>query len=357
MNPLDLVRPDLAGFVPYASARRSGAPAPVRLDANEAPWAPCGDTLDLNRYPAPQPPALLAALAQLYGVRDDQLFVGRGSDEAIDLLVRAFCRAGIDNIVALAPGFGMYRIAARIQGAGCREVTLQGEDGFALSVARILAQVDTGTRLVFLCSPNNPTGTSYHDLVEQLLQALDGRALLVVDEAYIEFSDTASAAAMLDRYPHLVVLRTLSKAHALAGARVGSLMASPELVGLIAAIAPPYPLPAPCVEAALRVLEAQSLLVTVQRIAAIRQQRDHWQAQLARCRAVRKVWPSQGNFLLLRLVDAKAAYRSLLDAGIIVRDVSAQPGLDGCLRVTIGSPDENARVLDVLVAMAEAVPA
>src|SRR5690606_2556130 len=255
MNPLHLLRPDLAGFVPYASARRVGADAPVRLDANESPWAHGGDTLGLNRYPAPQPPALRSALARLYGVRDEQVFVGRGSDEAIDLLLRAFCRAGVDNIVALSPGFGMYRIAARIQGAACREVPLDAGAGFALTLEQMLAQVDAGTRLVFLCSPNNPTGADHHALIEPLLHALDGRAVLVVDEAYIEYAQARSAAALLDTHPHLVVLRTLSKAHALAGARIGCLLGMPELVRVIAAIAAPYPLPSPCVEAALRALD------------------------------------------------------------------------------------------------------
>lgn len=348
MNPLDLLRPDLAGFVPYASARRAGAAAAVRLDANEAPWPQPGDGLELNRYPEPQPAALRQALATLYGVHAEQVFVGRGSDEAIDLLLRAFCRAGQDGIVTLAPGFGLYRIAARVQGAACREVRLDPEAAFALTVEQVLAQVGADTRLVFLCSPNNPTGTSYHALVEPLLQALDRRALLVVDEAYIEFADTPSVAALLDRYPHLLVLRTLSKAHALAGARVGCLLAAPGVVRVIAAIAPPYPLPAPCVQAALQALSPPSLAVTVRRIAAIRAQRDHWQQQLARCPGVLRVWPSQGNFLLLRVADADGAHRDLQAGGVMVRDVSSQPGLSGCLRVSIGSPEENARVLDLL---------
>lgn len=348
MSPLDLLRPDLAGFVPYASARRSGAPTPVRLDANESPWTQGGDELGLNRYPSPQPALLLAALAELYGVRAEQIFVGRGSDEAIDLLIRAFCRAGIDNIVALSPSFGMYRIAARVQGAGYRDVALDPDADFALSVDAVLERVDANTRLVFLCSPNNPTGTDYHALVEPLAVALAGRALLVVDEAYIEYADEDSAASLLDRYPHLAILRTLSKAHALAGARIGSLLAAPEIVRLIGAIAPPYPLPSPCVEAALRALAVAALDVTAARIATIRGQRDRMQHALSACPGVCKVWPSQGNFLLLRLDDAAATFDRLVAAGVLVRNVSAQPGLDGCLRIAIGSSVENDRVLAVL---------
>lgn len=357
MNPLDLVRPDLAGFVPYASARRLGAPTPVRLDANESPWTQDGDELGLNRYPSPQPSLLLAALAGLYGVRVEQVFVGRGSDEAIDLLIRAFCRAGIDNVVALSPSFGMYRIAARVQGAGYRDVVLDPDAGFALSAEDILARVDAHTRLVFLCSPNNPTGTDFHGLIEPLAQALVGRALLVVDEAYIEYADADSATALLDRYPHLAILRTLSKAHALAGARIGSLLAAPALIRLIGAIAPPYPLPSPCVEAALRALGAAAVEVTATRITTIRRQRERMRRALATCPGVRKVWPSQGNFLLFRLDDAQAAFERLMTVGVLVRNVSAQPGLDGCLRIAIGSSVENDRVLDVLGRPAGGAPA
>jgi histidinol-phosphate aminotransferase len=348
MSLLERIRPDLAGFTPYASARRAGFQAPTRLDANESPSPAAGDRAGLNRYPAPQPPSLLAGLATLYGVDRDQVWTGRGSDEAIDLLVRAFCRPGLDNLVTLAPTFGMYAIAARLQGAGYRTVPVDGGQGFALSAQTLLAATDADTKIVVLCSPNNPTGTLYHDLVPALATALAGRALLLVDEAYVEFSGVASAAALLGRYPNLAVLRTLSKAHALAGARVGSLLAAPEIVRLVGAIAAPYPLPAPSVQAALSALADAAQDSTRQRVAEAVAERARLSVQLAAVAGVERVWPSAGNFLLLRCADAGACFRRLLAAGVLVRDVSAQPGLAGCLRVSVGLPMDNDRLLQAL---------
>lgn len=345
MSVLDRIRPDLAGFSPYASARSAGHQAPVRLDANESPWSMPDDRLGLNRYPQPQPPALRAALAALYQVRDEQVWIGRGSDEAIDLLLRLFCRAGEDSVVALSPSFGMYRVGARLQGARFRSVELSADADFALDVEAVLAQVDESTRLVLLCSPNNPTGTLYHGAIAGLAQALAGRAVLVVDEAYIEFAGIESSAVLLDRHENLAVLRTLSKAHALAGARVGSLLASADLVRLIAAIAPPYPLPTPSVEAALSVLTEPALRRAGQRIEQTCAERERMAIALAALPQVERVWPSSGNFLLLRCLDADAAFAQALAAGVLIRDVSRQAGLARCLRVSIGLPAENDRLL------------
>jgi histidinol-phosphate aminotransferase len=348
MSLIERIRPDLAGFTPYASARRAGFDAPVRLDANEAASAAAGDTAGLNRYPAPQPPALLAALASVYGVGVDRIWAGRGSDEAIDLLVRAFCRPGRDNMVSLAPTFGMYAIAARLQGAQYRTVPVSAASGFALDAGTLLAATDADTKIVVLCSPNNPTGTLYHHLVEELAAALSGRALLLVDEAYIEFAGVASVAGLLERHPNLAVLRTLSKAHALAGARVGCLLAAPEIVRLVGAIAAPYPLPAPSVLAALAALGEGALAATGQRVAAAIAERERLAGLLPALPGIAEVWPGAGNFLLLRCADAGASFRRLLAAGVLVRDVGALPGLVGCLRVSIGSRAENDRLLDAL---------
>lgn len=348
MSLLERIRPDLAGFTPYASARRAGFQAPVRLDANEAPTPAAGDRAGLNRYPAPQPPALLAGLAALYGVAGDQIWTGRGSDEAIDLLMRAFCRPGVDNVVSLAPSFGMYAIAARLQGAHYRTVPVLGERDFGLDADALLAATDADTKIVVLCSPNNPTGTDYHHLVDALATALAGRALLLVDEAYIEFAQAPSAASRLDRHPNLAVLRTLSKAHALAGARVGCLLAAPAIVRLVGAIAAPYPLPAPSVEAALAALADAPLAATAQRIAEAKAERSRLASLLPGVPGIERVWPSAGNFLLLRCADADASFQRLLAAGVLVRDVGSQPGLTGCLRVSIGTPAENDRLLQAL---------
>ncbi|TCO38844.1 histidinol-phosphate transaminase [Dokdonella fugitiva] len=352
MSMLERARPELVAFAPYASARRAGFDARVRLDANESPWDSADDgctDAGLNRYPQPQPDALRARLAALYGVDAASLWLGRGSDEAIDLLLRAFCRAGRDNVVAFAPTFGMYRVGAALQGAAFRTLALSADDGFALDTDHLLALADDDTKLVIVCSPNNPSGTLYHgDALERLARALDGRALLLVDEAYVEFAGVASASALLARHSNVAVLRTLSKAHALAGARVGALLAHPEVVDLVARIAAPYPLPSGSVRAASAALEPATLARTRARIATLVAERERIAVALAVAGGVRTVWPSAGNFLLVRFADAREAFARLLGAGILVRDFSAQPGLANCLRITIGRPDENDALLAAL---------
>ena len=254
MSVLDLARPEIRAMQPYSSARMEASGGDVFLNANESAWAPVGDDgLGCNRYPEPQPAALVDALAALYGVRREQLLVGRGSDEAIDLLVRAFCRAGRDAILIQPPTFGMYAVCARVQDAGVVEVPLAAD--FTLDVDAVLAALTPAVKLVFICTPNNPTGQPVpRAAVERLAQALSGRALLVVDEAYVEFCDAGSVADLIDRYDNLAVLRTLSKAWALAGVRIGSLLANAEVIALLRRIMAPYPLPLPSVDAALLAL-------------------------------------------------------------------------------------------------------
>lgn len=347
MSMLARARAELVALKPYPSARRSGLLAPIRLDANESPWDDDAGGM-LNRYPDPQPPLLRERLAALYGVAAPQLWLGRGSDEAIDLLLRAFCRAGCDNVVGLAPSFGMYRIGATVQGVEFRAHALVAAAGFALDAGALLAQVDAATKLVFLCSPNNPSGTLYHAQVADLARALAGRAVLVVDEAYIEFADVPSAAALVAAHANLAVLRTLSKAHGLAGARVGALIAQADIVDLVARIAPPYPLPTPSVAAALAALEPPALARTRERCALLVRERERVREALAGADGIERVWPSAGNFLLLRCADAAASFARLLAAGILVRDFSSQPGLDACLRVSIGTREHNDALLAAL---------
>jgi len=348
MSVLARIRPDLAEFRAYASARSGGLDARVLLNANEAPHDAWRASRGRNRYPDPQPAVLRARLAALYGVAPDRLWIGRGSDEAIDLLLRAFCRAGRDNIVTPAPTFGMYRVGARLQGAACREVALDADGGFVLDPERLLARVDADTKLVIVCSPNNPTGTPWHSALAFLAERLDGRALLVVDEAYVEFADAPSATALLDRHENIAILRTLSKAHALAGARIGALIAPAALAAFIGRIAAPYPLPSPSIELALAALEPAALEATRVRIGAIRSERERLRASLAGVHGVRAVWPSEANFVLARFDDARAAFDGALAAGVLVRDVSDQLGLAGCLRITVGAAAENAALLGAL---------
>jgi histidinol-phosphate aminotransferase len=348
MTVLDLARPDIRTLQPYSSARMEADGGQIMLNANESPWQPVGSAgRDCNRYPDPQPEALLRALSGLYGVAREQLFVGRGSDEAIDLLVRAFCRAGQDAIVIQPPTFGMYAVSACIQGAAVIEVPLAVD--FGLDVAALLRAITPATKLVFLCTPNNPSGrTVPFAEIERMAQALSGKALLVVDEAYIEFSDQPSAIDLIARHEHVAVLRTLSKAWALAGARIGSLIAHADVIGLIRRIMPPYPLPLPCVAAALGALSDAGRQAAREHIAIAREQRDVMRRALAGLTCVREVLPSDANFLAVRFDDAGTIYQRLLQTGIIVRDVRRYPGLQDALRITIGTPEENARLLAVL---------
>ncbi|WP_300614670.1 histidinol-phosphate transaminase [Dokdonella sp.] len=349
MSLLARARPELAAFTPYASARRSGFEARIRLEANECPWSGDEEASGLNRYPSPQPDALRARLGALYDAPPSRLWIGRGSDEAIDLLLRAFCRPGRDNVVALAPTFGMYRIGAQLQGAEYRALALDGEADFALDPDALLALADDDTKLVVVCSPNNPTGTLYHgDVLGELAARLAGRALLVVDEAYVEFAGVASAAGLIGRHPNLAVLRTLSKVHALAGARVGTLVAAEEVIDLVGRIAAPYPLPTPSVRAALAALDDDAVARTERRVGVLVAERARLAHALASAPDVRRLWPSAGNFLLVRFADADAAFARLLAAGILVRNVSKQAGLEQCLRITVGAPDENDAVLAAL---------
>jgi histidinol-phosphate aminotransferase len=351
---LDLVREDLRSFAGYSSARRAGVTGSVWLNANESAWRnPADAGLGANRYPDPQPAVLRERLAAIYGVRTNQVLVGRGSDEAIDLLVRALCRPGQDAVVIAPPVFGMYAVSARLQGAPLVEVPLRdGATGFELDLQAVAdAAVSSGAKLVFLCSPANPTGQAIPsaDLLA-LARRLAGRCLLVVDEAYGEYSDQPSLATKIDQQPNLAVLRTLSKAHALAAARIGCLLAAPELVEVLRNCQAPYPLPSPCVQLALAGLSEAALAQTRGRVLTVRAERERLRHELAACAGVVRVYPSQGNYLLVRFADAETAFARLLAAGVVVRDMRASPQLGDALRISIGSPAENDALLAALQA-------
>jgi histidinol-phosphate aminotransferase len=343
-NILSLARPDIVALKAYSHA--SWDPAFERLHANELPWRAETDRSQagLNRYPEPHPHVLAQRLAALYGVAEQQLLPGRGSDESIDLLVRGFCRAGVDNVIICPPTFGMYAVAARIQGAAVREVPLLRESGFALDTRSILAACDANTKILFLCSPNNPTGNAMApDAVEQLLVALADRALVVVDEAYIEFSGDRSLTGALARFPNLVVLRTLSKAYGLAGARVGSLIAAPEIVALLAKVIPPYSIPQLTIEAVLATLGDAQIVVQRERVAAVRIERERLRAALATCRPVQKIWPSVANFLLVDFAAPDAVLDAARAAKLLIRDMrSVAPS---ALRITVGTIEQNDRLI------------
>jgi len=351
---LSLVRADLQAFTGYSSARSSALTGDVWLNANESAWANPADVAGgARRYPDPQPVALRDRLAELYGCAAGQLLIGRGSDEAIDLLVRALCEPGRDAVVTTPPVFGMYAVCARLQNAPLIEVPLvdQGDALVADIEAVIAAALSGNAKLVFLCSPSNPAGSVITLAeIERVATALQGRALVVVDEAYGEYAEQPSATTLLNRYANIAVLRTLSKAHALAAARIGSLIADAALIQVLRRCQAPYPVPAPCAELALAGLGDESLAVTNQRIAQITYERARLASALAALPGVARVYPSQGNYLLVRFADAQQAFDALLDAGVVVRDQRAAPQLHDALRITVGSTLENDRVLSALAA-------
>jgi len=353
VSVLDLARADLRDFAGYASARRAAVSGHVWLNANESPWASPADAggLALNRYPEPQPAALRERLAALYDVASERLLITRGSDEGIDLLVRAFCRAGEDGIVTASPTFGMYAVCARVQGAPVIDVPLRDQDGtWSLDVAAVLEAVATrGAKLVFRCSAAHPTGQALPPAeIRAIASALRGRAVLVVDEAYGEFSPIASATCLLPEFDNLVVLRTLSKAYALAGARVGAVIADAAVIALLRNLMAPYPVPAPCAALALAALSPEAVAMARRRLAIALTERQRVEQALVAMPGVRRVYASSGNYLLARFNDAGAVFARLLAVGVVVRDMRASPALSDALRISIGSPAENDALLAAL---------
>src|ERR1700753_2369590 len=309
----ELARPEIVALKPYEHA--SWEPTLERLHANELPWRSFADDSDagLNRYPEPQPRALVERLAALYGASPESVLVGRGGDEMIDLLTRGFCRAGRDSVVICPPTFGMYSVSARIQGAEVITVPLRADQGFALDEQAVLDRCNDSVKLVYLCSPNNPTGNRLgNDSILSLTRALRGRAIVVVDEAYMEFSEagfsgTASLAGRIGDLPHLAIIRTLSKAYALAGARCGTLIADPEVIALLQKVIPPYAISQLSIEAVLKVLEPAQVTVAKTRIELILSERERVISALSELAAVTRVWPSDANFVLAEFADPPLA--------------------------------------------------
>ncbi len=334
------IRNNIKELLPYSTARDDykGGDISVWLDANESPY-----NNGVNRYPDPHQKALKGEIAQLKGVTPEQVFVGNGSDEAIDLCFRIFCEPGVDNVVAIAPTYGMYAVAAAINNVAVREVPLEAET-YALNVPAMLAAADAHTRLMWVCSPNNPTGNAFSlQQLETLANNFNG--VLVVDEAYIDFSSQPSMLTVLSKHPNVVVLQTLSKAWGMAGLRLGLAFASPMIADIFARVKYPYNVNAPTqVEVAKR-LHAEPHDAHVAEVCSQRQ----WLAtELAKMPCVLKVYHSDANFLLVKVTDADAIYDHLVANGIIVRNRNRVKGCEGCLRITVGTPAENVNVIDAL---------
>ncbi len=347
-NPImALARKAILDLKPYSSARSLVTAGSCFLDANESPWAPFPggeESAGLNRYPEPQPARLRAALSELYGVAENSIFIGRGADEAIDTLVRVFCEAGQDQILICPPTYGVYEIAAQIQGAGVVRVPLDKD--FKIDVQRVLASWQPSVKIVFLCSPNNPTGNVVAAAaIETLCAGLASRAVVVLDEAYLEFSKTPSFARRLAEFPNLIVLRTLSKALSLAGARCGVALGNSEVVALMQKTRAPYPLSTPSVRAVLRALSDEGQELARERLILLLTERAWLLEQLRASRAVEQVYPTDANFVLVRVPDAAALVSRCRAAGVIIRDRSLEPGLKNCVRISVGNRDENEQLL------------
>lgn len=342
-----LARPEIAALAAYQPA--AWEPALDRLHANEMPWRAEQDTSEpgLNRYPEPYHDALDARLAAFFGVEPGCALATRGSDEGIDVLLRAFCRAGEDSIVVCPPTFGMYASAATIQGAAVVSVPLLRDEGFRLDVRGVLAARSPRSKLVFLCSPNNPTGNllAKADVLE-VVNGLAERALVVIDEAYLELAADPGFTAHLAAHPQIVLLRTFSKARALAGARVGVLLAHREVIDLARKVLPPYALPQPSIDAVVAALAPSAQPAFDRSVAAIVQERARLSQGLAASSKVARVWPSATNFVLCDLVDPPSALAAARATGLLVRDFRATAGLATSVRVTVGTPEQNDRLLE-----------
>ena len=331
------VRRAIAALTPYSTARDEyEGELGVFLDANESPYEN-----GYNRYPDPHQKALKAQIAAIKGVPAENIFIGNGSDEAIDLVFRVFCEPREDNVVAIAPSYGMYKVAAAINDVEIREVAL-GED-FSLPTDALLAAADEKTKALFLCSPNNPTANSFpREELMRLVEEFDG--MVVVDEAYIDFAEAESLVGEIASHPNLVVLQTMSKAWGMAGLRVGLALADSRVVGLMSQVKYPYNINV----ATMKIVSDLLTKGIDEEVEQIKQQRALVAEALAEFKFVERVYPSDANFLLVRVTDADALYEHLIKDGIIVRNRTRVKGCEGCLRITIGLKEENVKLIESL---------
>jgi histidinol-phosphate aminotransferase len=346
---IELARPEIRELVPYIAANY--ADGLVRLNANETPWpAPGGSAAtSLNRYPPEKPEELTARLADYYGVGAAELLVTRGSSEAIDLLIRCFCSAGKDAIVICPPTFGMYRVYADVQGARVHEIPLEVDNDYALNADEIARNWPDDGKLLFICSPNNPTGNSFAtEQINLLATLLSGRAVVVVDAAYAEFGDETQTNKLLESADNdnIIVLRTLSKAFGLAGARCGALLGPANIVSMLGCVMPPYAIATPVLDAALASLTPDAKTRVAERCEVLRNERDRLATELAKLDGIERIYPSAANFLLIKAKDADRCMQLAQDGGVLIRNFGGQ--LPGGLRITVGNPEQNNLLLQSL---------
>ena len=337
MDIRELLRENIRTLAPYSTARDEyQGELGIYLDANENPY-----DNNYNRYPDPHQKNLKRRLAEIKGVPVEKIFIGNGSDEPIDLVFRLFCEPRRHNAVSIAPTYGMYKVAAAINDVQMREVQL--EPGFTLDAEKLLAAADENTRLLFLCSPNNPSGNCFPKKeIEKVIRRFNG--IVILDEAYIDFAGQPGFLSELDEYPNLVILQTLSKAWGMAGLRLGLAFAQPLIVDTLSCVKYPYN---------INVVTQKIVLEQLRKspdaqIAEIVSERGRVLEGLAKNPVIRKIHPTDANFVLVEVDEPRTIYDRLIGAGIIVRDRSRIKGCEGCLRITIGTPEENDRLLETL---------
>jgi histidinol-phosphate aminotransferase len=344
----NLVRENVKTMKPYSSARDEfkdfDVAQMVFLDANENPYQN-----GVNRYPDPQQTSVKAVLAKQRNLKTNQVLLGNGSDEVLDLLFRAFCEPKTDNVITLPPTYGMYGVLANINAVENREILLS--QSFQPDVDQILKKVDANTKMIFLCSPNNPTGNSFDD--ESVVTLLKNfSSLVVIDEAYIDFSKKPSWLNELDEYPNLIITQTLSKAYGLAGIRLGICYASASIIAVLNKIKPPYNVNELTQQRALERLADKERIQF--EIGSIVEQRDDLLKLLQEVKFVSKIYPTEANFVLVEVDDANKRYKELIDKGIVIRNRTTQPLCENTLRLTIGTVEENKKLMEALLAIGQA---
>ena len=341
MNVLDLIRPNIKLLKPYSSARdefQGVTDNMVFLDANENPYEN-----GVNRYPDPQQNTVKKLLSNLKNISSENILLGNGSDEVLDLIYRAFCEPNQDNIITLPPTYGMYSVLANINAVAIKKVQLSKD--FQPQVDKILEAADKNSKLLFLCSPNNPTGNSFSQKsIEKLLNEFKG--VVVIDEAYIDFSKKTSWIERLNEFPNLIVTQTLSKAYGMAGIRLGICYASKEIIQVLNSIKPPYNINELTQQRTIEQLKKDEL--TQKQIQSILQERALLVDELNNIPFISKIYPSDANFVLAKVDEATKRYNQLIEKGVVVRNRTTQPGCENCLRFTVGTEEENEILIKVM---------
>ncbi len=345
MSLTDLACKRVQDLIPYQSARRIGGVGRIYLNANESPEG------TYNRYPDCQPKELLEAYANYAGVSSDHVIVGRGSDEIIGLICRTFCEPGREQVLITPPTYGMYSIAAETNGIEVVEVPLK--DDFSVDIFAIRKAIQQNNiKVIFLCSPNNPLGTIInHNTLEEILVETAGKCIVVVDEAYIEFSIKDTALKFLASNPHLIITRTLSKAFGLAGIRCGFALADTEIVELLLKVIDPYPIPTPVSDIALDAFKEENLKIVQDRVSRIVETRDEFSESCKTLKCIDEVFKSSSNSVLIRFKNSDKVFSEAAKAGFILRDFSKKPNLQNCIRITIGTKQEMDELLNFLEGM------